>query len=214
MNERTTEIQTWPIVEGLGGMPFFRAPAGVPWCAENVLIGREVKIGDGVVIRPGCMIWHDVRIWNWSVIGNFARIKPFVNIAEHVVIGEATTIENGAIIEREVFVGNACVIGPYSNLEYGSQIRPGTELGRYAIVGPGGVDPVDLGWANGYRKVAAGYPQHGTDRLEMRITAGCRNLSYSRAVKHWTAYGSSRDLTLALVQRATDIAKIKGWDIN
>ena len=97
----------------------------------TAIIGKNVRLGEGVVITPGCIlscdinigdfvflntqstIGHDVKVGNYTSINGKVEVSGFVHIGESVTIGSRVVIlpkkkiANGAIIGAgSVVVGN------------------------------------------------------------------------------------------------------------
>ena len=77
-------------------------------------------------------------------------------------------------------------------------------VGRYASIGAGSSDAIDIGWADGYRKCIA--QVNGI----AYIGAGCRWFTLADALAHWSDK-ENRKLTMCLMRAAVAIADEKGW---
>ena len=89
--------------------------------------------------------------------------------------------------------------GAYLIVGSGCSLGSGCKLGNYCS------DSIDLGFADGYRKCIAQV------KGVAYIGAGCRWFTLAEALKHWSARGESRALTMCLMQSAVAIAGYKGW---
>lgn len=103
---------------------------------ENVLIGRNCTIGDGVMIENSS-IGHTCMIGEGSVIKN-SVIMSFVNIGRGVrlnrcILGRFTTVEDGSIIDADLdvdYAGNPRERVPVIG-------GGGVRIFRNSIIGPG-----------------------------------------------------------------------------
>ena len=90
-------------------------------------IGRNVKLGSGVVLCPRVTLTCDIEVGSMSMInchtsvGHDAKIEDWVTISAHCDLTGHTRVGEGA------FLGS------------GSRLIPGTKVGAGAIVGAGSV---------------------------------------------------------------------------
>ncbi len=128
-------------------------------------------VDDGARIGEGTRIWHFCHVMPGARIGRRCILGQNVFVGPRVVIGDGVKIQNnvsvyeGVILEDEVFVGPSAVftnvINPRSFIERKDEFRPtvvrrgatiganativcGVEIGRYALVGAGGVVTADV----------------------------------------------------------------------
>ena len=97
-----------------------------------------------------------------------------------------------------------------SRVTLGNGVKLGNEvvLGAGAVLGTNARDPVDLGWADGYRKCVA-----QVEGVAM-VGAGCRWFTLADALEHWGNHKEDRSTTMCLMQSAIAIAKLKGWRLK
>lgn len=176
----------------------------------GVFVGREVTLGARVHVDARVRLHSNVHVGPYSQIGTKTSVGGHTRVGTNVRIGALVTI--GA----HVTVGFSCSIGEVARIGNFVSMPRHTDLGSGAVVANFGYDPVDIGFADGYRKVVAGYPpDDGTDRLRARITAGCRYFRLSEAHYHWsTAHEHDRGLTRALLASAEAVALYKGWILD
>ncbi|CAI8271094.1 MAG: Putative acetyltransferase EpsM [Opitutia bacterium UBA7350] len=93
----------------------------------SVRIGRNVKLGDGVVLCPGVTLTCDIEVGAMSMInchtsvGHDAKIGDWVTISANCDLTGCTEVSEGA------FFGS------------GSRVIPGKKVGAASIVGAGSV---------------------------------------------------------------------------
>jgi hypothetical protein len=104
-------------------------------------------------------------------------------------------------------LGNGC------SLSNGCSLGDGCRLGNYCSLGNGcslgnnSTNPVDIGYADGYRKCVA------CVEGVAYIGAGCRWFTLSDALHHWSG-NPNRITTVALLHAAMQIAAQRGWKTN
>ncbi len=132
--------------------------------AENAVVSKDAKIGEGTVI------WHFAQVRENAVIGRNCNIANGVYIDKDVIIGNNVVVQNkssiyrNAAVEDDVFIGpNVCIIndknprsgvirqmssswtiGRGATIGAGSVIMPDVNIGRYAMVGAGSVVTRDV----------------------------------------------------------------------
>jgi len=91
-------------------------------------IGRDVKIGDGVVVMAGAIINSNTTIGNHCIINtkssidhdcsldNFIHLSPGVTVGGNVRIGEGTTVSIGSVVCRNISIGKHAVVGAGSTV--------------------------------------------------------------------------------------------------
>lgn len=189
---------------------------GAAYIGSNVIIGADTSIRERASIQRETAIGEQVLICADVYIGVNVCVGKSVSIRPGAVIGSRVSIGWGSYIGPDVRIESECSLGDNCHLEVGTQMRDSSELGAGAYVGEAAHDPVDIGFADGYRKVVAGYPVAGSDRLQARITAGCRNYRISDAHRHWAEAHHSEDraLTRALLGSAEAVARARGWIVD
>ena len=85
--------------------------------ADDVCIGENVEIRNGVNIGPRTHIGHNV------LLDNCVNIAGDVHIDDNVIIHEATNIDPYSIIHNNVFIGTYCNLG-------GVVIQPNSFIGN------------------------------------------------------------------------------------
>lgn len=78
---------------------------------ENVSLGKNVKIGDGVTLFPNVYVGENTRIGDGSIIQYGAFIEHDCNIGKHSRIG------NNAVLRRETNIGDNSIFGSLSASE-------------------------------------------------------------------------------------------------
>jgi sugar O-acyltransferase (sialic acid O-acetyltransferase NeuD family) len=93
----------------------------------SVIIGHNVKVGDGCIICPNCILANDTNI------GDYVFINTSSTIGHDTVVGSFTSINGGVQITGDVKVGSECFFG------VGSLVINKRNVGDRAIVGAGSV---------------------------------------------------------------------------
>jgi len=93
----------------------------------SVIIGHNVKVGDGCIICPNCILANDTNI------GDYVFINTSSTIGHDTVIGSFTSINGGVQITGDVKVGSECFFG------VGSLVINKRNVGDRAIIGAGSV---------------------------------------------------------------------------
>ena len=93
----------------------------------SVIIGHNVKVGDGCIICPNCILANDTNI------GDYVFINTCSTIGHDTVVGSFTSINGGVQITGDVKVGSECFFG------VGSVVINKLNIGYRAIVGAGSV---------------------------------------------------------------------------
>lgn len=120
----------------------------------------------------------------WVGIG--ARIGDYASIGDDARIGDY------ARIGQDASIGSYASIGDYASIGQGARIGPRAE------------SAIDIGHADGYRKCLCNIGQVAW------IGAGCRWFTLAEALEHWGDDPERVD-TMALMQSAIAIAKLRGW---
>lgn len=85
-----------------------RPPVGVDATAdvaENVSIGRDVRIGAGVSVGPGCVLGHGTTLHSGVSLGHNVVLGDNCELFQHVVIRERCTIGDRVIIHASAVIG-------------------------------------------------------------------------------------------------------------
>jgi len=113
---------------------------------ENVIIGKEAKIGEYVIIgepprgykegelttvigdhcilRSHTVIYAGNKIGNYFQTGHGVNVREFNEIGDHVSIGTHSIIEHHVKIEERVRIHSSAFIPEYSDLKRGCWIGP------------------------------------------------------------------------------------------
>jgi len=93
----------------------------------SVIIGHNVKVGDGCIVCPNCILANDTNI------GDYVFINTSSTIGHDTVVGSFTSINGGVQITGDVKVGSECFFG------VGSLVINKRNVGDRAIIGAGSV---------------------------------------------------------------------------
>ena len=93
----------------------------------TAIVGRNVKLGEGVVITPGCIISCDVEI------GDFVFLNTQTTLGHDVRVGAYTSINGKVEISGFVEIGEGVTIGSRV------VVLPKKKIASGAIVGAGSV---------------------------------------------------------------------------
>lgn len=94
----------------------------------SVIIGSEVRIGDGSVVMPGAIINCN------STVGEGAIINTSASVDHDCVVGDFSHISVGAHLAGTVTVGNDCFIGAGATVINNLEITDGVTVGAGAVV--------------------------------------------------------------------------------
>ena len=105
-----------------------------------------VMLGWATVIHPNAYVHPSVAIGEGSVIFAGAVVQPDVVIGKHCIINSTATIDYDSVI------GDFVHIGPSSSLAGGVSVmegaflgmRSGKSIGKWSVVGAGGVITKDI----------------------------------------------------------------------
>jgi len=95
--------------------------------APNVILGKFVRIGQGVIVCPNSLIATNVKI------GNCVTINNGTQIGHDVIINDYTSIMS------QVEIGGNCNIGKKVYIGSNSTIIPDKKVGDNALIGTGSV---------------------------------------------------------------------------
>ena len=90
---------------------------------ETVVIDTEVEVGADTVIEPFVQLLGRTRV------GEDCRVRSF-SVLKDSVIGNGVMIKSGCIFD-DAKVATAAIIGPYSHLRPGSDIRENAHVGNF-----------------------------------------------------------------------------------
>lgn len=93
----------------------------------SVIIGRNVKLGEGVVLCPRVTLTCDIEI------GAMAMINCHTTVGHDVRIGAWATISSNCDLTGHTEIGEAAYFGS------GARVIPGKKVGARAVVGAGSV---------------------------------------------------------------------------
>ncbi|HHS12564.1 MAG TPA: N-acetyltransferase [bacterium] len=103
---------------------------------DNVIIGRDCRIGSHVVIYPKTRIGHGVRIDDHTVIGKPPMRAPRSIFQEEKEWKEAV-IGDECILGTHVVVYRGCEIGSHVLVADHASVREEVQIGEYTIIGRG-----------------------------------------------------------------------------
>ncbi|MCM8757977.1 MAG: acetyltransferase [Candidatus Omnitrophica bacterium] len=93
----------------------------------SVLIGRNVKIGEGSLVAPGCILTTYIKIGRHCIINVKSSISHDCNIADFVNINPGVVICGNVNISKGAFIGA------------GATVIDKIKIGAWSIVGAGSV---------------------------------------------------------------------------
>ena len=70
----------------------------------SAVIGKEVRLGEGVSIQAHAVIGNDVSIGQWTTIGSG------VSVGDGVTIGERCRLHPNVVVYRQTYIGNRVAI--------------------------------------------------------------------------------------------------------
>ena len=122
----------------------------------HVVIGRNVRVGDGAVIRSFSHL-DDCRIGEGATVGPFARVRPGTKLGEGARVGNFVELSASAIgrqskVSHLSYVGNS-EVGDNTNIgagtitcNYDGVSKHGTTIGNDAFIGSNStlVAPVEV----------------------------------------------------------------------
>lgn len=99
---------------------------------DNVLIGSNVHLGEGVVVCPGVTITTDARL------GVHAQVNVNCVVAHDVEIGEYVTLSPNCMLSGNVTIDDDAFLGTSVT------VIPGKTIGAASIVGAGSIVVKDV----------------------------------------------------------------------
>lgn len=142
---------------------------------------------------------------SWIAAGHRIKVGVGSYIGQDCHIGNYCSIGDGCRIGDGCSIGEGCSIGDRCSIGEGCSIDNNTNLGAISRIGAGAKNPVDVGYADGWRKVVA-----QVDGVAY-IGAGCKWFHLAAALKHWQSHEEDRRLTICLMKSAVAIAEMRGW---
>lgn len=95
----------------------------MPLLCPIVIMGRDIKIGDGSIVCPGSILSTNIKLGVGSIVNlnctighdavldDYVTLSPGANISGNVKIGERSYIGTNAAIREKVSVGKDCMLG-------------------------------------------------------------------------------------------------------
>ena len=179
-------------------------PAGTSWAKE----GNRVKIGDGVEIGQGAFVGDYAVLGRGAKLGEGAFVGEGARLGKGAVVGDCASLGDGASLGKGASLGEGASLGRGASLGEGAVVGNYASLGEGAVVGPNASNPIDIGFADGYRKTISQVNNTAY------IGAGCRWFTLSEAITHWMNHKEDRSLTMLLLESAKAIATAKGWEFH
>lgn len=99
----------------------------------SVIIGKNVKIGDGTVVLAGVIITND------AVVGEHCCLSTKSSLAHDSVLDDFSSLGPGVTTGGGVKVGRCSVLG------LGVNILHGRSIGKHSVVGSGSLVVKDIG---------------------------------------------------------------------
>jgi sugar O-acyltransferase (sialic acid O-acetyltransferase NeuD family) len=93
----------------------------------SVVMGENVKVGQGVILCPHVVVSSDVTIGNFVCINFFASAGHDVTIGDYSVISPRASLSGKVTLEESTFIGTGAVI------------LPNVKVAERSIVGAGSV---------------------------------------------------------------------------
>ena len=156
----------------------------------NKVTAFWMKSEDGWLIAPAGLTW--IGEGSHLKIGNECQLGDGCQLGNECRLGDWCQLGDGCQLGNECRLGNECQLGN------GCQLGDGCRLGDRAL------DPIDIGYADGYRKCVCNVSGVAY------IGAGCRWFCLADALEHWSDR-DDRDMTNCLMMAAIHIAAVKGW---
>ena len=94
----------------------------------TALIGRNVKLGHGVIICPFCILTNDIEV------GDFVFMNTNATIGHDSKIGDYTSINGKVEITGNCEIGAGCLFGVGAKLIPGRTITDGVTVGAGSVV--------------------------------------------------------------------------------
>lgn len=219
MIDLTAIVSEWDLAYLGTDEPVRKAPEGLTWIkAGSVItvgsncwidsfprsIGNDCWFGEDVRIEYGAIIRDNVFLAKGAVVGANSYIEENTTIGEFCTIGSRCNIGSSVVTGRHVNIGYDSSVGKYSRVGDGSCLPPRTSIGSDLKIREGASEVIDLGHTDGCRKCICNV------KGVAYISAGCRWFTVDAAIAHW-AGDEERKLTMAIMDAAVAICKVKGW---
>ena len=98
----------------------------------SVILGRDVKIGNGVVVMPGVVINANTEVGDFCILNTFSSI-------DHDSI-----MQDYSSLAPRVCIGGSFNLGKFSAICLGAQIIESISIGEHTVVGAGSLVVRDL----------------------------------------------------------------------
>lgn len=98
----------------------------------SVILGRDVKIGNGVVVMPGVVINANTEVGDFCILNTFSSI-------DHDSI-----MQDYSSLAPRVCIGGGFSLGKFSAVCLGAQIIESISIGEHTVVGAGSLVVRDL----------------------------------------------------------------------
>jgi UDP-N-acetylglucosamine acyltransferase len=104
---------------------------------DDVIIGKNTKIGPNVTIYPGTRIGENCEVFPGAVLGavpqdlKFGGEETTVEIGNNTIIRECVTIHRGTVDRMKTVVGNNCLIMGYVHIAHDCLIGNNVILANY-----------------------------------------------------------------------------------
>ena len=72
---------------------------------DNVFVGVDCEIGDGVIISEGTTLSHDVKVGNWVFFSDEVTVGGFARIGDNSFVGLNSTIKSDTKIGKYNIIG-------------------------------------------------------------------------------------------------------------
>jgi sugar O-acyltransferase (sialic acid O-acetyltransferase NeuD family) len=103
---------------------------------EDVPIGENSFVFEGVVIQPGCSVGSDVVVWSAATIAHDVAIDDHCFLAPRVAVSGDVAIGHHSFLGINATVRNGVTVAPYSVIGAGTVIMRDTEEGCvYSVPG-------------------------------------------------------------------------------
>lgn len=93
----------------------------------TALIGKNVRLGSGVVVCPGVILTCDIEVGNLAMINCSSSLGHDVHVGDWCTISAHCDLTGNTRLGQSVFVGS------------GARVIPGRSIGDHAVIGAGSV---------------------------------------------------------------------------
>jgi bifunctional UDP-N-acetylglucosamine pyrophosphorylase/glucosamine-1-phosphate N-acetyltransferase len=143
---------------------------------ETCVVDAEVQVGPDTTIEPY------VQLLGATKIGSDCRIRSYT-VIQNSTLGDNVLVRNGCILDGAT-VGNAALLGPYSNLRPGSDIGEAAHLGNF-------VETKKVTLGRGSKANHLTYLGDAVIGENVNIGAGAITCNYDGVHKHQTTIGDN-----------------------